>query len=223
LASFELQKNSLELLSRELGLWAQQFGRRFRWRDSGVDHYRLIVTELLLQRTRAETVAAFEVAFFDQFRCWSDIVSTPETEIVNALAPIGLQTRRASVLKRLANKMSQLSNVVPNSREDIEDLPGVGQYIANAIELLVLDRSRPLLDTNMARLLERFIRPRTLADIRHDPWLQASAQYLVEQGDPRTINWAVLDFAAAVCKPRVPACDMCPVSIDCTFFVSTPS
>ena len=219
-SSRDSQDKRLEYLSREIVHWAEQHGRRFRWRNPGVDHYRLIVTELLLQRTRAETVAAFEEEFFDLFPGWGSLVSAPEAEIVETLSRVGLQARRASMLKRLANEMIRLSGVVPSDREEIENLPGVGQYIANAVELLVFDRPRPLLDTNMARVLERYLHPRKLADIRHDPWLQESAFTLVEQGDPKKINWAVLDFAALVCKPRSPACEACPVSSSCTYFAS---
>jgi A/G-specific adenine glycosylase len=61
--------------------------------------------------------------------------------------------------------MVDRKSVLPSERDQIETLSGIGQYIANAIELLVHDRARPLLDTNMARVIERYIRPRDLTDI----------------------------------------------------------
>jgi A/G-specific adenine glycosylase len=109
------------------------------------------------------------------------------------------------------------SGKIPSNRQEIECLPGVGQYIANAIELLVFNRPRPLLDTNMARVIERYVHPRKLADIRYDPWLQTAAQFLIEQGDAKTINWGMLDFAALVCKPRKPLCGDCPLLATCNW------
>ncbi len=64
----------------------------------------------------------------------------------------------------------------------------------------------------MARLIERYIRPRKLADIRYDPWLQEAAHWLVRGDQPVEINWATLDFASAICTARNPRCGTCPLS-----------
>jgi adenine-specific DNA glycosylase len=50
---------------------------------------------------------------------------------------------------------------------------------------------------------------------RHDPWLQAAGQWLVQAGDPCEVNWAVLDCAALVCRARQPTCLECPVKARC--------
>ena len=106
----------------------------------------------------------------------------------------------------------------PKSREEIQKLPGVGQYIANSIELLCHGKAKPLLDVNMARVLERFFGPRKLADIRYDPYLQKLAHKVVDVEDPVRMNWAILDFAALVCKTRNPLCETCPVAKNCIYF-----
>jgi adenine-specific DNA glycosylase len=45
----------------------------------------------------------------------------------------------------------------------IASLPGIGQYVANAVLLFAHGRSEPLLDANVARVLERHFGPRRLA------------------------------------------------------------
>ena len=101
------------------------------------------------------------------------------------------------------------------ARSDIEGLPGVGQYIANAIELFAFGRSRPLIDVNMARVLERCFGKRTLADIRYDARLQRLASLIVHGSDSARLNWAILDLSAIVCKVRVPNCVVCPLKANC--------
>ena len=102
--------------------------------------------------------------------------------------------------------------------DDVELLkvPAVGQYVANAIRLFQDNKPAPLLDANMARVLERYLRPRKLADLRHDPWLQEAAWYLVGLGDARLLNWAILDLGGLVCTPRSPRCPECPVRRGCS-------
>jgi A/G-specific adenine glycosylase len=83
--------------------------------------------------------------------------------------------------------------------------------------LFVHDEPQPLLDTNMARVLERFFGPRLMADIRYDPYLQALAKEVVSCDDAIRVNWAVLDLAALVCRLRNPNCGHCPLTSRCQF------
>jgi|TARA_B100001964_G_scaffold65593_1_gene74692 A/G-specific adenine glycosylase len=105
----------------------------------------------------------------------------------------------------------------PCSREEIEALPGVGQYIANSIELFCYGKPLPLLDSNMSRVLERYFGPRKLADIRYDPYLQSLSKKVVKCKDPVSLNWAILDLAHIVCTQKKPQHDICPLKNRCQF------
>jgi A/G-specific adenine glycosylase len=108
----------------------------------------------------------------------------------------------------------------PKRRNEIEELPGIGQYIASAILLFSSGAKEPLLDVNMARVLERCFSPRKLVDIRYDPWLQALARMVVDHKQSAEINWAVLDLAAAYCSTRQPDCVACPLRKCCRYAAS---
>jgi A/G-specific adenine glycosylase len=196
--------------------WFAVHARQLPWRGDEYDAYQLVVAEVLLQRTRAEVVAAFIDHFFQRFPSWQALADAPEEEIGSFLKPIGLWRRRASGLKRLATEMARRGGEFPSEREELERIPSVGQYIANAILLLLHGRPEPLLDVNMARVIERFFGTRGLADIRHDPYLQKIARELVAK-DPRQVNWAVLDFAAKVCRAPRPLCHACPLRERCAY------
>lgn len=121
-------------------------------------------------------------------------------------------------MRALAREMATGRGRFPRHREEIERLPGVGQYVANAILLFCYDQPEPLLDTNMARVLERVYEPRRLVDIRYDPYLQALARRIVHCKRSRDINWAILDLAALVCVIRTPRCELCPLSTLCSYY-----
>src|SRR5690606_31997240 len=63
---------------RRLLAWYQQHGRQFPWRSPDAGVYQQVVAEVLLQRTQASTIGRFFDAFFERFRSWDDINSTPE-------------------------------------------------------------------------------------------------------------------------------------------------
>jgi A/G-specific adenine glycosylase len=105
----------------------------------------------------------------------------------------------------------------PAERADVEALPGVGQYVANAICLFALHQPEPLLDVNMARVLERNFGRRKLADIRYDPRLQEVSRLVVSGPDSVQVNWAILDLASGVCTTVDPQCWQCPLFSVCDY------
>tara|TARA_R110002124_G_scaffold215380_2_gene381328 strand:- start:12945 stop:13511 length:567 start_codon:yes stop_codon:yes gene_type:complete len=175
------------------------------------------VSEVLLQRTRAETVAAIYPKFFATFSSWSQLANATMDDLQDSLRPLGLWRRRANGLLELARVMHQKSGRLPDDRSGIEDLPGVGQYIANAVELISSRSPAPLLDVNMSRVLERYFGPRKMADIRYDPYLQRLAWRVTNIEESISLNWAILDLAAKICSARRPKCKECPLKTGCNY------
>ena len=202
---------------RKLLSWFRSYGRTFLWRDESAGDYVKILSEVLLQRTRAEVVAAFLPAFIERYPSWDKLAVATEEDLRQCLQPLGLWRRRAASLEKLAGEMAKRGGRFPSTREEIEQLPNVGQYIANAILLFCHGEPQPLLDVNMARVLERFFGPRKLADIRYDPYLQLLAKTVVTSKAPAVINWAILDHATLICKISNPQCYLCPVVDRCQF------
>jgi A/G-specific adenine glycosylase len=214
-ASLNITEERIRTFRDRLLEWFQAHRRRFPWRNRSASPYEKIVAEILLQRTQADTVARFFRGFLRRFPSWSSLAEASEEEIGEFLRPVGLWRRRAASLKLLAAEMAQRRGRFPADRDQLERLPGVGQYIANSVLLFCHGEAQPLLDTNMARVLERYFGPRKLADIRDDPYLQALSRRVIDSDDPISLNWAILDHAALVCKIRRPLCDTCPLAPDC--------
>lgn len=200
--------------------WFDGAGRDFPWRRQSASRYKKVIAEVLLQRTRAETVLAFYPRFVAEFPSWRRIANASEAELRECLEPIGLWRRRASSLCRLSHAMVERRGRFPGCRDEIEALPGVGQYIANSIQLLVHGEREPLLDGGMARVLERYFGPRQLVDIRFDPYPQQLARKVVDHERSAEVSWALLDLSAMTCRPRRPRCTECPVRRCCRFAAS---
>jgi A/G-specific adenine glycosylase len=213
----EPSPNAAPSVRRALLRWFREKGRRFPWREEGVSLYKQVVAEVLLQRTRAETVAAFFEAFVTRFPGWQSLADSSVEDIGVFLKPIGLWQRRSVSLSALAREMASRQGVFPRTRNEIEELPGVGQYIANAILMFAHGQPEPLLDVNMARVLERVFGPRKLADIRYDPYLQQLSREVIRGTRAAEVNWAILDLAAKVCTISKPKCDICPIAKWCKY------
>jgi A/G-specific adenine glycosylase len=200
-----------------ISIWFANNGRRFPWRGPNRSSYEIVIAEILLQRTTAKAVSNRYEDFLLKFPSWNSIVNVNIEIIEEALKPLGLWQQKAAGLKKLSKMMLEREGSFPNSYEALITLPSIGQYIANAILLLEFNIPRPLLDTNMARVLERYFGPRKLADIRYDPYLQELAHQVVDGRDPKKINYGVLDFASIICRPN-PFCENCIISDKCLYF-----
>ncbi len=195
--------------------YLEEAGRTFRWRHPDASRFEQVVSEVLLQQTRAETVGSFFPVFLQRFPDWNALAETSEDEIGEVIRPLGIWRRRAKSLRNLAKAITARGGEFPQTRVELEALPAVGQYVANAVELFCHGKPRPLLDAGMARVLERYFGPRDLADIRYDTYLQKLAARVVEVGTPWKVNWGILDIASAFCRPRNPACTGCPLRRGC--------
>ena len=213
--------NKARWCRRRLLAWYERHGRQFPWRSPSAGLYQRVVGEILLQRTQASTVGQFFDSFFRKFRSWDHIDAVPIGQLENVLRPIGLWRRRATALKALAREMVVRAGRFPASRDELESLPAVGQYVASSVLIFAYKRAEPLLDGSMARVIERVFEPRRLVDIRYDSRLQALARILVRSRDPIRVNWALLDVAARNCLPQAPICDECPLRRRCNYTMGT--
>jgi A/G-specific adenine glycosylase len=209
----------IKFFQQEILAWFESNGRhRFPWRKEGLSPFEIVIAEVLLQRTKAETVEKFYEGFLLDFPAWERIANAPIEEIEERLKPVGLYRQRAKRLKDLAVQMVQIQGEFPAEREELEKIPFLGQYIVNAIELQIFQKPSPLIDVNMSRVLERFFGERKMADIRYDPYLQELSRKVVNIPNSKEISWAILDFAALICKARKPLCSICCVKNKCLYY-----
>lgn len=212
------REEKVEIFQKKILNWYKLEGRQFPWRNNSASNYVRIISEVLLQRTKAETVAKFFPGFINKYPSWKQLGMASELDLKEVLRPLGLYNQRGARLYRLAQEMKRRNGKFPATRSEVEEIPMMGQYITNAYELFVLNKSSPLLDVNMARVLERSFEPRKLADLRYDPHLQDLSKKVVEHEMSKEINWAILDFASKVCKARTPLCSSCILNTECSFY-----
>jgi A/G-specific adenine glycosylase len=197
---------------RRLLRWGRENRRSFPWRDE-TDPFRILVAEILLQRSRGTTVAP---VYTELRRRWPDASSLSKAKvdsIRSVIRPLGL-VRRAGTLKALATEVVALGGVPP-TLEGLLELPGVGLYAASATRAVAFERRQATVDGVTARVYRRYfgLDDALSASADRDLWT------VVDGATPRTEvrewNWSVLDLAATVCLPGRPRCEICPLASDC--------
>jgi A/G-specific adenine glycosylase len=206
-------KSKISWFRRRLRAWFKAHGRDFPWRDPACGDYELVIAELLLWRTRAENAARLFPKLTRKYPDWEALSQAKTRELRQFLKPLGY-VDRAGTLLALARTMR--NSQLPSTRDELQALPGVGQYIASALLTICYAQSEPLLDENMARVLRRFFGPGKMTDIRFDPYLQQLSRAILPAAKGvKEFNWAILDLGALICTPRSPKCSICPLQRLC--------
>jgi A/G-specific adenine glycosylase len=199
---------------RDLLAWGEHNRRVFSWRTTD-DPFRVLIAEVLLQRSRGSTVTG---VFDELFRGWMDSASLADArvdEIAATIRPLGL-VRRAASLKALAREIDARGSV-PVTYDELVALPGVGPYAANATLAVAFGERAPVVDGVTARVYRRYFGLEGAAPASTDTELWELVERVTPRTQVREWNWAVLDLAALICLPKRPRCDECPLQARCAW------
>ncbi len=190
--------------------WGTDNVREFPWREPTRSLYEVFVAEFFLTQTPADNVASVYPEFLDRFPSLESLDEASEEALIDVLEPLGFYNMRAEALQEIASQYDAL----PESVDELVEMPRVGRYIANAT--LCFGRGRPvgIVDRNVDRVYRRVFEE-TWPDSETDRL--AFADRLVPADAPRAYNYALLDFGAAICGPT-PRCDVCFARDYCSYF-----
>lgn len=192
--------------------WFEENGRKFPWRETN-DPYRVLVAEIMLQKTSASQVLPVYKDFIKVYTGPQDLASTGIEDIEEKILSLGLHQNRAKRLKELGNKlMDDFGSKVPREKKELESLPGIGEYISSAVLCMAFGEKQWMVDSNFRRVLGRY------TGNEHPGFLHALPE-LEDMGaeDVRKLNLAVLDYGALVCRPQHPKCDDCVLREGCEY------
>jgi len=194
--------------------WFERNRRRLPWRRDR-DPYRIWVSEVMCQQTRAETAAPYFERFVARFPTVDELAAADEEEVLGLWSGLGYY-RRGRQLHAAAQRLSANGDGIPQTVAGLRGLPGVGEYTAAAIASISFGVAEPVLDGNVVRVLTRRL------GFTGDPWraagrrtLLSAARELLVEGRPGDSNQAMMELGATLCRPRAPRCPECPLLEGC--------
>jgi A/G-specific adenine glycosylase len=193
--------------------WYDGAKRDLPWRRTR-DPYRILVSEVMLQQTRAQAVIPYYERFLERFPTVRKLAEAGEPELLRHWSGLGYY-QRARNLQKAARRIVA-GGSFPREYEAIRELPVVGPYTAAAVSSIAFGCERAALDGNVMRVIARFTGD--AADIGAPATrsrFEKVAEGLLDRRDPGRFNQAVMELGATICLPRHPLCLLCPVSADC--------
>jgi A/G-specific adenine glycosylase len=194
--------------------WFRAKGRTYPWRATR-DPFKILVAEIMLQRTRAEQVVPVWEEFFRRFSDIGSLAHVPLHLLRPYFRRLGLMWRTRHFQGLMHKLATEYGGKVPRSREKLLELPCVGEYIADAVLYSAWGEPVVAVDSNVRRVIARILGIEPNPENSH--LIRELAQRLLGRSEPAKFNHALLDLAALVCRPRNPNCRSCPVHSFCAF------
>ena len=210
-------QEKIEWFRDRLLTWAKQNLRDYPWRKTS-NPYDILVAEFLLQKTDADTVLPVYKAFLTRYPTLDKLTTATVKDIEKLLQPLGLLFRAERLFRAAKIIAYQYQGKIPNSETELLKLPGIGKYTARAICSQAFNEPAAVLDTNVARILERFFGIKGERVKSRCKLLWQAAETVAPNIEVGHWNLILLDFGAIACTARNPQCSQCPLSGQCNWF-----
>ncbi|AEI39152.1 A/G-specific adenine glycosylase [Paenibacillus mucilaginosus] len=205
-----------QYFSEELLSWYRRHKRDLPWRRSR-NPYHIWISEIMLQQTRVETVIPYFHRFVDKFPTVEALAEAPEDEVLKAWEGLGYYSRARNLQSAVREVQERYGGVVPDTKEEVFALKGVGPYTAGAILSIAYNKPEPAVDGNVMRVLSRyFLIEEDIMKGSTRVLMEKLAKELIPEGAAGDFNQALMELGAMVCTPKSPHCLTCPVMLHCS-------
>jgi A/G-specific adenine glycosylase len=204
----------------ELVHWYHENKRDLPWRHT-TDPYIIWLSEIILQQTRVEQGLPYFNRFLAQYPTINHFANASEDDILKLWQGLGYYSRGRNMLKTAQLIQANYGGKFPSKYDELIKLKGVGDYTAAAISSFAANEPRAVLDGNVFRVLARYFGiDEPINSTKGLKIFKQLANEVLNKTQPATHNQAMMEFGAMLCKPKNPACGICPVRMGCEAFKS---
>jgi len=215
-----MEKNDeKEFFNKAVLSWFKKNGKKYPWRNEE-DPYRILIAEIMLQRTRVSQVLPVYQEFIKKYPDINSAAKAEVKQISTYVKKLGLFWRSKLIKEMITYLLKTKGGKIPSERNELLKIPGVGDYIADAMVSFAFNGRRTIIDSNVVRLVTRFFGIEKIGEMRRNKKFINFCQELTANttaSDVKRFNWGLIDFAAEVCKSS-PLCGKCPLSEKCYYF-----
>jgi endonuclease-3 len=184
------------------------------------DPFTLLVAVVLSAQATDTSVNEATPALFELADTPQKLMALGEARLTEQIKTIGIFRNKARNLIALSRKLIEdHGGEVPDNREALEALPGVGRKTANVVLIVAFGRPVIAVDTHLFRVSNRT----GLAPGKDPLQVELGLDRVVpERYKPNCHHWLIL-HGRYVCKARKPECWRCLINYICLYEPKTPA
>ena len=176
------------------------------------DSYRVLIATILSSRTKDEVTAEASARLFNRAPDIDHLVEVPTEEIRDLIYPVGFYKTKAVHLQQTARMLKDTyKGAVPDTIEELVNLPGVGRKTANLVLAVAFDKAAICVDTHVHRIMNIWGYVKTKTPLETEMALRKK----LPRKYWKKVNRVLVAFGQGKCKPVAPHCDDCILESDC--------
>lgn len=194
--------------------WFIQTKRELPWREDPTP-YRVWVSEIMLQQTRAKVVIPYFLRWMDSFPTIFDLANSPLEQVIKQWEGLGYYSRARNLHAGAQYVVEKFAGHLPQESSQLSSIKGLGPYTVAAIQAFAFKQRQAAVDGNVLRVIARLYNidepineGKVVAKIRD------IAQALLPEEEPWIVAEALIELGATLCGRR-PLCEACPLSPNC--------
>ncbi len=200
----------------KLFLWYKKNYRDFPWRHTK-DPYKIMIAEFMLHRTKAEQVVPVYLEFIEKYPDIKTLLRANFEDIKKVTEHLGLHWRAKHFSEAAKYIIESHNGKFPEDYGKLREIPGVGEYIAGAILTVCFNKPAPVVDSNIARFINRYFSLNLSGEIRRKKKIVELSGKLFDYKNPGKLLFAIVDFTSLICKPGKLFCGKCLLKNDCKY------
>ena len=170
----------------------------------------LLVATILSAQCTDERVNAVTKSLFRKYRAAKDYAAVPQEELEKDIQSTGFYRNKAKSLRGMAAALLEKHRgQVPETMEDLTELPGVGRKTANVVLGNAFDKNvGVVVDTHVTRVSNRLGLTDHLVDAVK---IEQDLVKIVPQDEWTMWSHLLIHHGRAICQARKPRCEACPL------------
>lgn len=205
----------IERYRQQLKDWYQRHRRHLPWRESA-NPYAIWVSEVMLQQTQVKTVIPYFERWMSAFPDIAVLAQADLQVVLKAWEGLGYYARARNFHRAARLVVNDHNGKIPDDYKTFRKLPGVGPYIAAAVQSIAFGGAYAVVDGNVKRVLARlFLLENPANDAGEYRHFATIADALLARDNPGDYNQALMEIGALICRPKNPLCQECPLASLC--------
>lgn len=174
--------------------------------------YELLIATMLSAQCTDERVNKVTSVLFKEYDIFS-LAKSKKEDIIDIIRPCGNMNKKSDYIIKIAESLIHNYNcTVPNNREFLESLPGVGRKTANVVLGNIYNVPTFAVDTHVERVSKRL----GFADINDDVLtVEKKLMALFPEEKWIRLHHQLLLFGRHTCLSRNPLCENCKMKKYC--------
>ena len=178
--------------------------------------YELLIATMLSAQTTDKRVNMVTSILFEKYPTLEMLAKANINDIIDIVRPVGTFNKKSeNVIKIAQSLVNDCDSKVPNNREYLEKLPGVGRKTANVVLSNLFNVPCIAVDTHVARVSVRL----GLAKEKDTPLeIEKKISKKFKQKDLCKRHHQLVLFGRYYCKARGPLCQECKLKDICKYY-----